>query len=92
MDPDTKKDVLRDWFVEGIHRGARFVVVIYDELECMERPIFVFPEQNIQMEVVKQVADHTVKMVTVMDLLQDRREQIEAANLPREMVNSRKVN
>ena len=52
----NREDVLKDWFVEGVHRGAKYLIVVSDPLEQEERPIYVFPEQDITLETQKLTA------------------------------------
>lgn len=92
MDYTLRYSVLKDWFIEGIHRGARYMLIIFDYFEEEERPIFVFPEQDITKEVVKQIEDATVELKAVIDLLDDADRQIRAVNFPDRITISRVVN
>jgi len=92
MDFELRERVLNDWFVEGIHRGARYMIVVFDQGEQEERPIFVFPEQDIQVEVVKQISSKLIQLRGVLDLIDDPLRQIAVINLPDNMVVSRVVN
>jgi len=91
MDYKLRYSVLNDWFVEGIHRGARYLIIIFDQYEQEERPVFVFPEQDITVEVVKQINNQTVQLKAVVDLLDDAKRQILAINRPEKMFTSKVV-
>jgi hypothetical protein len=92
MDCSFRESVLNDWFVEGVGRGARYMIVVFDLPENEERPFYVFPEQDIQLEVAKKIEDETVDIKIVMDLVQDKEEQIRYALMPNYVVKSRVMN
>ena len=91
-DYELRRAIINDWFVDGVHRGARYMIIVFDKNELEERPIFVFPEQNIQKEVVKQIENVSVDIKAVMDLLDDIDRQILSIIIPEDILVSKVVN
>jgi hypothetical protein len=83
---------LCEWFAHGMDMGARYMMIVFDIRMAEMRPVYVFPEQNIQQEVVDRAEDPEIDLKIVMDLNQDRDVQIVAAIRPEVVVSSRRVN
>lgn len=81
MNPIEKEKILNDWFVEGIHRCARHLIIVSSKYDYLE-PVYVYPEQNIQDEVLRFTADPYYKVEGVIDLLGSRRDQVNALSIP----------
>jgi hypothetical protein len=61
----------REWFKNGCDRGASHLVIFYDFLEKEYRPYFVFPEQEIEIEVIKIINRTSCALVGVLSLSDD---------------------
>jgi len=64
----------KGWFEQGRNMGASHLIVFYNTLEQEHRPLFVFPEQDIELEVLKilRVCKGTnTMMVGVLSLVED---------------------
>ena len=70
---------IRNWFFEGAARGAAYLMVVYDNPEQIWRPIFVYPNQNVQSEVMRVVSDGRLKMESVLTLADDMESQVKIA-------------
>lgn len=82
MKPKEKERLVSDWFVEGIHNGARHMIVI-ESAENELAPIYVFPEQSLEEEVFKFSVDIYYSIQVVMDLLQEMTNQVNAFAAPK---------
>lgn len=78
---------LRELFIDGKNRGAEYLIVIFDEYLQEERPIFVYPDQDIQCEVITAQANSRV--LCSLCLLRDIEEQIAMAMMPLHRIISR---
>ena len=70
---------IRNWFLEGVARGVAYLMVVYDNSEQIWRPIFVYPNQNVQSEVMRVVSDGRLKMESVLTLADDMESQVKIA-------------
>jgi len=78
---NRKEIVIRKWFEVGKDRRAEYLIIVYDNYYQEERPVFVFPEQNIQHEVVLANTEWT-RVLYILCLLRDINEQIIMAMIP----------
>lgn len=69
----------RNWFMEGAARGAAYLITIYDNSEQIWRPVFVYPDQNVQGEIMRVVGDGRLKMGSVLTLADDMESQVRIA-------------
>jgi len=86
----NREDVLKDWFVEGVHRGAKYLIVVSDPLEQEERPIYVFPEQDITLETQKLTAT-ALEISDIINLMEGMSPQIKLALIPKNRLISRVI-
>ena len=90
MGHNVWQDVFIDWFLDGIHMGARYMLIVFDEYEMEKRPVYIFPEQNIAKEVIKYNQKRFVQ--GVIDLTENMERQIKMLLVPFNMIKSRVVN
>jgi hypothetical protein len=57
---------IREWVQEGKGRGASHLIIIRDDYYDCESPIFIFPEQDIQEEIIKAMQSGWVVGVTIL--------------------------
>ena len=87
---DIWQDVFTDWFLDGIHMGARYMLIIFDEYEMEKRPVYIFPEQNVAKEVIKWSQKGQVQ--GTVDLVESMEKQIKVLLTPFYMITSRMIN
>ena len=87
MNTEEKAEMFREWFVEGISRGASHLIISYNEYDGLH-PIYVFPEQPIKNEVEKYASDPYYNIDCVMDLIRSREDQVYAAAAPKNRLTS----
>jgi hypothetical protein len=66
----------RNWFMEGVARGAAYLIMVHDNCEQIWRPLFVYPDQNVQHEVMRIVGDMRFRMGSVLTLTEDMESQV----------------
>lgn len=61
----------KEWFKSGHDRGASHLIIFYTEQEY--HPYFVFPEQDIELEVIKLLHNklYNARMIGVLSLCDD---------------------
>lgn len=80
----------KEWIAEGLDRGASHLIVLYNTLESEYTPAFVFPEQDIEFEVVRLIENSNGNMmIGVICLYGHIDEQVETVLRPPHMVVSR---
>ena len=87
MSPTEKEKIFNDWFVEGVHRCARYLIIVSSKYDYLE-PAYVYPEQNIQNEVLRFAADPYYKIEGVIDLLNSKKDQVNALAVPNHILIS----
>lgn len=65
--------------MDGAARGAAYLIVVYDNLEQIWRPVFVYPDQNVQSEIMRIVGDARLRMGSVLVLADDMESQVRIA-------------
>jgi hypothetical protein len=86
----------KKWFEEGRNRDASHLIINYSTSECRYYPVFVFPDQDVEFEVIKSLypggSDNGDLMVGVLSLLDDMDVQINTVLRPMGLVVSRVEN
>ena len=81
----------REWFEIGKDVGASYLIIFYDLLEKEHRPNFVFPEQDIEFEVIKLTHKDNIILSGIVYLF-DNIKSIDLIFRPTNMVTSRVEN
>lgn len=95
MDWLEKKKFAETWFQEGTARGATHLLILYDVLLCEYRPVFIFPEQSVESEVMRMIFHNEKKedmLIAVIPLSEDMERQLLMAFKPIHMAVSRVEN
>jgi len=73
----TRQD-LALWFDEGRHRGATHMIVVCDQYDWTDYPVYVAPDEDVLKRAAEYQGHPMQKIMEVYDLRQDRDEQINA--------------
>jgi hypothetical protein len=81
----------KEWFKQGNDLGASHLIIFYDEMENEHRPLFIFPEQDVEFEVlsiIRRYKNKSTRMVGVVSLIESI-ENVEAVFRPMNVAISR---
>lgn len=83
-----KVSAYKEWFKEGVSRGANYMLIVETEYDGL-MPVFVFPEQSLEEEVKRFARDNYYTVHTYMDLVESMDDQVNAAAAPKHRLVSR---
>lgn len=94
MNLPEMRQTAEKWAEDGIDIGASHLIVIYDVLNSEYRPLLVFPEQDVELEVVKILfhSNNEYMLMAVLLLSNDVNSQLSESLKPLHMVVSRVEN
>jgi hypothetical protein len=73
---------IRRVFRDGKDNNASHIIIVEEEPNewcVLTLPVYVFPEQNVNEQVIEQIKNKYVKVVSVLNLSEDEEEQVKIA-------------
>lgn len=82
MKSKEKALVYKEWFVEGVGRGASHMLIVSTQYDAL-LPVYIFPEQSLERERLTLARDPYYTIHSTMSLVESMEDQVNAAAAPK---------
>ena len=72
----TTKNDLREWFKEGVEKGATHMIVTCDTFSYEDYPVYVMPDEDVHKRYSEHNGPNMQRVMEVYNLSQDMEEQL----------------